>query len=65
MMGPFIKTLFGDTRNVAVVAGIVALAFTDCHHVTLLGLLFRRIGDVETTLHGLAFFNPFNYDAVV
>lgn len=27
MMGPFIKTLFGDTRNVAVVAGIVVLEF--------------------------------------
>ena len=26
-MGPFIKTLFGDARNVAVVAGIVALEF--------------------------------------
>lgn len=27
-MGPFIKTLFGDARTVAVVAAIVALEFT-------------------------------------
>ncbi len=26
-MGPFVKTLFGDARNVAVVAAVVALEF--------------------------------------
>ncbi len=42
-----------------------ALAIADGDHLALLRLFFRRVGDVETTLHGLAFFDPFNHDAVV
>ena len=47
------------------VAGVVALAFSDCNHFTLLRLLFCRVRDIETALHGLTFFDPFNYNAVV
>src|SRR5215212_6240936 len=41
------------------------LAVPDSHHLALLGLLFRRVGDDDSALHRFLLLDPFDNKAIV